>query len=131
MKVKEFMNTRVHVADPEMSLEKALTKMRKNGVRCLIVVDGENRVIGIITDSDILLKGIQKGDLDKVKVSEIMSKDPLCVTPDMGVMDVISLLRKHKYRRAPVVEGDKLVGMVSVSDIAPHILLYMKRLHHT
>lgn len=128
MKVKDFMRTKVEVADPDMSLEEALGKMRERGVKSLVVVDKEGEVQGIITDSDILLRGAEKGDPTKVKVSEVMTENPFCISPEEEVLSVISVMRERKFRRVPVVEGGKLVGIVSVSDLAPHVLMYLKKI---
>jgi len=128
VKVKDFMRTRVEVADPDMSLEEALGKMRERGVKSLVVVDKEGEVQGIITDSDILLRGAEKGDPTKVKVSEVMTENPFCISPEEEVLSVISVMRERKFRRVPVVEGGKLVGIVSVSDLAPHVLMYLKKI---
>jgi CBS domain-containing protein len=128
VKVKDFMRTKVEVADPDMSLEEALGKMRERGVKSLVVVDKEGEVQGIITDSDILLRGAEKGDPTKVKVSEVMTENPFCISPEEEVLSVISVMRERKFRRVPVVEGGKLVGIVSVSDLAPHVLMYLKKI---
>jgi CBS domain-containing protein len=128
VKVKDFMRTKVEVANPDMSLEEALGKMRERSVKSLVVVDKEGEVQGIITDSDILLRGAEKGDPTKVKVSEVMTENPFCISPEEEVLAVISVMRERKFRRVPVVEGRKLVGIVSVSDLAPHVLMYLKKI---
>ncbi len=128
MKVKDFMRTKVEVANPDMNLEEALRKMRERNVRSLVVVDKEGEVRGIITDSDILLRGVERGDPTKVKVSEVMTENPFCISPEEEVLTVISVMRERKFRRVPVVEGRKLVGIVSVSDLAPYVLMYLKKI---
>ncbi len=128
MKVKDFMRTKVEVANPDMNLEEALRKMRERNVRSLVVVDKEGEVRGIITDSDILLRGVERGDPTKVKVSEVMTENPFCISPEEEVLTVISVMRERKFIRVPVVEGRKLVGIVSVSDLAPYVLMYLKKI---
>ncbi len=81
-----------------------------------MVVDGD-RPIGILTERDLVRFGASGASSDGTKVSEWMTEDPDCVAPDVSVQDAFDSLAEHGYRHIPVVDGGKLVGVVSLRDI--------------
>jgi len=113
---------------PNETLDKASEIMKANGIRSLVVVNEADGVIGIITDSDLVLRGMAKGDFREVKVSEVMTANPVVVNLDDDLFYVINRMRQGKFRRLPVVEQGKLVGIVSITDIAPFMVDYVKKL---
>ncbi len=128
MKVKEVMKRQVVTISPDETLEKASELMKSNGIRSLVVTNESQGVIGIITDSDIVLRGMAKGDFRKVRVKEVMTANPVVVNHDDDLFYVINRMRQGKFRRLPVVEKGKLVGIVSITDIAPFMVDYLKKI---
>ncbi len=128
MKVGEIMKRQVVKIGPDETLDKASEIMKANGIRSLVVVNEADGVIGIITDSDLVLRGMAKGDFREVRVSEVMTANPVVVNQDDDLFYVINRMRQGKFRRLPVVEKGKLVGIVSITDIAPFMVDYVKKL---
>ena len=88
----------------------------------LPVVDDKGKVIGVVSEFD-LLKAIRDGKaLEQVKAEDIMSKNPICVSENTPVEEVIDLMMKHNIIRVPVVRNDNLVGVISRCDILSSIV---------
>jgi citrate synthase len=114
--VGELMSAPVATALPDETVAEAATRMRDRKVGSVVVVDGE-RPIGILTERDLVRWGAAGVDPGASKVAEWMTADPDCVAPDLAVQEAYDSLRAHGYRHIPVVEGDRLVGIVSIRDL--------------
>jgi len=117
VKVKQIMTTDVSTVTPNDTVTKAASIMKQLNVGSVPVIDG-SRVVGIVTDRDITLRGIAKGEDPNQKISEIMTSDVKYATPDMDVHAVADLMAENQVRRLPVIDNDKLVGIVAIGDLA-------------
>jgi CBS domain-containing protein len=117
VKVKQIMTTDVSTVAPNDTVTKAASIMEQLDVGSVPVTDG-NRVIGIVTDRDIILRGVAKGGNSNQKISEVMTSDIKYATPDMDVHTVADIMAENQVRRLPVVDKDKLVGIVAIGDLA-------------
>lgn len=130
IRVKEIMNRKPRTVRPETSLAGLLERLLGQIEDCFPVVGKDQKLVGIVTESDVLrvlhppvpqamvapvFREVMKTAAKTV--SEIMTKRPVTVKPDMTVAEVLNIMFEHKFRRLPVVEGDKLVGLVSLRDI--------------
>ena len=88
----------------------------------LPVVDDKGKVVGVVSEFD-LLKAIKEGKkLEQITAEDIMSKKPICVTENTTVEEIIDLMMKHNIIRVPVVRNDNLVGVISRCDILSNIV---------
>ena len=95
----------------------ALELMAANNVGASIVLEGE-KMVGIISERDYARKVILRGDSSlKLRVRSIMSKDIFSVTPTMTVDQSMTLITENRCRHLPVIDDDKLVGLVSIGDL--------------
>ncbi|MDD3705958.1 MAG: CBS domain-containing protein [Clostridiaceae bacterium] len=117
MKVKQIMTTDVSTVAPNDTVTKAASIMKQLNVGSVPVTDG-NRVVGMITDRDITLRGVAKGGDPNQKIMEVMTSDIKYATPDMDVHAVADLMAENQVRRLPVIDNDKLVGIVAIGDLA-------------
>ncbi len=118
MQIKESMTKQVITADSDSSLKEVAAKMEKCDVGCIPIVEGD-RLVGIITDRDIIIRGVAKGlDLTMHQAKEIMSTNLCIATPDMDDSTAAELMISNKIRRLPVLDFDKLVGIVTLGDLA-------------
>lgn len=92
-------------------------KMRNLNVGAIPIVDGE-QLVGMITDRDIVIRGIAGKKPPSSKVETIMSDEIISVSPDTSAKEAAQLMAKHQIRRLPVVENNKLVGIISLGDFA-------------
>ncbi|MGK7376794.1 CBS domain-containing protein [Planococcus sp. 1R117A] len=117
MKVTEIMTSNVDTCSTQTSLQEIAAKMKDLDVGSIPIVDND-KLVGIITDRDIVTRGIAEQKSLDSPVSDILSSDPVTASTDMDVEDAANLMAQHQIRRLPVVEGDKIVGIVSLGDIA-------------
>jgi len=116
--VKDAMTSDVKTATPSLSLTDAAKLMKQEDVGSVPVVDGE-RLIGMLTDRDIVVRGIADGsDPHAVKAGDIASRDVVSVRPDDDLDEALRLMAQHQVRRLPVVEDGHLVGVLAQADVA-------------
>ncbi|MCR4293098.1 MAG: CBS domain-containing protein [Candidatus Kuenenia sp.] len=117
MLAKDVMN-KIVVAAKRSTLGRDLTIKLLSGMYSgLPVVDEKGRVIGVVSEFD-LLKVIRAGKkLEQVTAEEIMTKPPVCVKEDSSIEEIIDLMTKHNIIRIPVIRNDMLVGIISRCDI--------------
>lgn len=119
MKVRDIMAGRPVFVFPETETVEAARLMRRLEIGALpVCIDG--RVVGIVTDRDIVVRYVADGGRTKL-VGSIMTLDPVFVGPDDSVELAEALMAEHRVRRLPVCDGDRLVGLVSVTDLARHV----------
>lgn len=117
MNISDVMTPNPKTVKPTDSLQTAAQIMRDEDTGVVPVVE-DGRVVGLVTDRDIVIRAIADGDY-AAKVSDIVSDDVITVTPDMPTSEASELMGEHQVRRLPVVDAaDKLVGIVSLGDLA-------------
>ena len=115
--VAEVMRTPVITAEPSESLADASARMEREGVGAVIVCDG-TRPIGILTERDLVRFNATGAPADDTKVSEWMTESPDVAPPDLSVQEAFAMLSERPYRHLPIVEGEELVGVVSLRSLS-------------
>jgi citrate synthase len=116
MLVSEIMSAPVVTATASEPVATAAARMREQGVGSVVVVDG-HRAVGILTERDLVRRAAAGGAPATDAVGEWMTADPDCVAPDADTTSAFARLADHGYRHIPVVEDDRLVGIVSMRDV--------------
>ena len=118
MKVREIMSNRVLSLRHNDTVSQAAELLCKNNVGSLpVVTDGE--LVGMLTDRDIVLRCVAgRSDATQMRIGEIMSTKLVTVSPEDSVEHAMTLMAEHKIRRLPVVEKTRIVGMLSLADVA-------------
>ena len=118
MKIREIMTANPASVGPEATLGEVATLMRQEDCGSIPVVE-DGRLVGIVTDRDIVVRAIAAGkDPKRTPVSEVMSADPVTVGPDGEIGEAEREMRERQIRRLPVVEDGKLVGIIVTAQIA-------------
>jgi len=119
MKIREIMTTNVECVPPDTALQQLANKMKALDVGFIPVCESD-RLVGTVTDRDIVLRCIAEGkDIGTCKTRDIMSKDAFWCFQDQDVKDVAKKMREKDVRRMLILNQDKrLVGVVSIGDIA-------------
>ncbi len=116
MRISELVGGEVLWIEPKGTLREAANLMKSNGVGSLAVeVDGALK--GIVTERDILGAAADGADFDKSLVGSWMTGSPDFFDPEMGVEEAANWMLSTGYRHLPVVDGDKVIGIVSIKDV--------------
>jgi len=118
MKVRDVMTGSVDWVTPDTSVIQIAQLMKKNDVGSIPICT-ENKLTGIITDRDIVLKVVAVGtNINSVQAKEIMNANVITVTADQDVHEAADIMSKYQIRRLPVLEQGKIVGMLALGDLA-------------
>ena len=118
MKVRDLMTSEPTTVGPDDPVAQAATHMREEDCGS-IPVTLDAKLVGIITDRDIAVRCVASGADPKLqKVSEIMSADPITVTPDTDADEAARIMAEFQVRRLPVVENGQLLGIVVTAQVA-------------
>src|SRR5690554_4666972 len=118
MKIGDIMTRYVRTIDRNSTVEQAARMMKELNVGSIPVTENGN-VIGIITDRDVVLRNVADGrTAADTRVEEVMSKTVVTATPDMDVHRAADLMAQNQIRRLPIVENNRMVGIVSIGDLA-------------
>ena len=119
MQVKDCMSKEVIWANWNNTLYDVAKLMNENHIGSVPVCDDNKKLVGIITDRDIILRGIAcDKDIKQTKATDIMTTKVIRTSKDTELDWVADIMAKNQIRRVPVVEDEKLVGMISVGDLA-------------
>lgn len=122
MKVKDLMSTGISCIKESTSALHIAICMKKDNIGCIPVCNDQGYIKGIITDRDLVLRLLASGksaeELASMTAGDIMSKDPITVKPDTNIHDAALMFSAKQIRRLPVTENKKLVGMLTLGDLA-------------
>lgn len=116
--ISEVMTRDPVTIDENTTVAQAARQMRDYDIGDVLVTDARG-LCGVLTDRDIVIRCIADDrDPGGMKVSEIVSTNPVCLSPTDTTEHAVELMRRHALRRLPVCEGDRVVGIVSIGDLA-------------
>ena len=104
------------------TVSEAARKLSELGVGAMPICGEDDRLMGILTDRDIVIKVVAKGnDPDSTKAGELGDGKLVTIGADDSVNEALQTMKEHKVRRLPVIDGHALVGIVSIADLARNI----------
>jgi CBS domain-containing protein len=111
----------IHVRSGDMVVE-ALCQMRDNRVRSVLVID-DDVLVGIVTQGDCAIKVLLPGlDAKQTPVRQVMTGDPVTVTPDDQLEGCMAMMAARGFRHLPVLDAGKVVGVISIGDVVKNII---------
>jgi len=121
MKIRDVMSKDVQVARPEDTLQNVAGRMAAGDFGFIPVADGD-RLIGALTDRDIVVRAVASGAGPEARVLDVLSRDALVVRADDDLKVALDLMSSRQIRRLPVVDKDgRLVGVVSLGDLSTRV----------
>jgi CBS domain-containing protein len=118
--IREIMTENPKTCGPQDSVIDAAKLMASEDVGPIPIVEGEN-LVGIVTDRDIVIRVVAEGrDARSTTLGEIASTDIATVSPDDDLDRAIEVMGSKQIRRIPVVEGQRIIGIVAQADVARH-----------
>lgn len=115
--VKEIMSKDCVTVTLQDNIYEAAVKMKNEDIGFIPVVEGK-KLIGVITDRDLVIRGYAQKHSGSTSVSEVVSKDIKTITADTTVDEAAKIMAKDQIRRLPVVENGELLGVVALADLA-------------
>ena len=117
LKVKDVMVTNIITIEAGATARKAAELMNRHDIGCIIVVNYD-KPIGIVTERDMLKRIMLQGrDPRRGRISYIMSKPLITVSPETDLREAINLMTERRIKKLPVVEDSNLLGLLSITDI--------------
>ncbi|WP_433729358.1 CBS domain-containing protein [Nocardia sp. CA-129566] len=119
---RDIMKPGAEWISKDESVGKAARVMAERGVGALVIADENERMCGIITDRDIVVKCVAQGRAPSTtRAEELCAATPRWVDADADVNEVLDQIESHRIKRMPVIEAKRLVGMISEADLARHL----------
>jgi CBS domain-containing protein len=116
--VRHAMTEAPQTASPSMNAADAGALMKQFDVGVIPVAEGE-QLLGLVTDRDLVVRVLaERKDPTDVRLSDVLTKSPITVSPDTKLSEARDLMAEHKVRRLPVTKADRLVGILSLGDVA-------------
>jgi CBS domain-containing protein len=116
--IGEVMTGSVVTASPETSVREVAELMRERNVGSIVLVDRSGLPVGLLTDRDIVVGAVADGrDPDGDHAGDHASGPVVCGRPEMDLEQAAELMVRHKIRRLPVLDGDRLTGIVTLDDL--------------
>jgi len=116
-KLRDIMSKDLVTVTPDTSVQEVARLMKEHDIGNVLVTEGD-RLTGIVTDRDIVVRCLAEGGDFKSDVRNVMTENPRTLSPDTDVIEAAQMMAAEKVRRLPVVENGKPVGIVSLGDLA-------------
>jgi CBS domain-containing protein len=117
--VRHAMSSDLKTAKPDMSAADAAGLMRSYDTGVIPVVEDDGTLVGLVTDRDLVVRVIaDREDPNDVRLRDIATKSVVTATPDMNISDARDMMAEHRVRRLPVVKDERIVGIISLGDVA-------------
>lgn len=119
MKVKDCMCNNVTFVKPECSIKDCAKIMCNNHIGCVPVCDNTNKIVGLVTDRDIILRCVAcDKESHNTPISDIMSTNICSCSPETDINDAEEIMSKNQIRRIPVIDNNKIVGILTLGNLA-------------
>jgi CBS domain-containing protein len=115
--VSEYMTPNPTVIEVTDTLRSVAETMATQDLGSLVVAEN-GAVVGIVTDRDLVVRGVAAGVGLDAPVGQLITDSLVSVGPDDGVAEVVQIMRDNAVRRVPVIDGDRAVGVVTIGDLA-------------
>jgi CBS domain-containing protein len=116
--IQDIMTTEVKTVGINEDICTVAEIMKDNNIGVIPVVDEQNYCIGLVTDRDIVIRGLAEKKTASLRVEDVISNKIISIKPDSDFKEVADLMAKEQIRRLPVLKDGKLVGIVSMADLA-------------
>jgi CBS domain-containing protein len=121
-KLLDEQNPEIHSVNPDVSVTECVRQMNDLMIGAMLVMENES-LLGIFTERDAITRVLGAGlDPANTKISEVMSKDPYCVTPSTTLDEAMEIVTNLRFRHLPVVQDGKVLGMVSSGDLTHRLV---------
>ncbi len=113
--------SQVWAISPDTTVLEALELMAEKGIGAVLVLDG-GRLVGIFSERDYARRGVLKGRGVDARITELMTSPVLAITLDRPLEDCLAIMTDHRIRHLPVVENDRVIGLISIGDVVKYVI---------
>lgn len=132
MKVRDCMCNKVSYATPSSTVQECAAMMNNNHVGCIPICNNSQNVVGLVTDRDITLRCVAcNKDPKTTPVSEIMTCEVCCCASNAEISEAENLMSENQIKRIPVIENNKIVGILTLGDLAKSTEINNEKLAYT
>lgn len=120
MKISSILSTKsseVITIAPDQTISEAISRLSSYNIGVLVVLGASGKVVGIISERDIVRRLVEDQELFSREVSEIMTSEVIVGVPDDDVMSVVHTMTEKRFRHIPVIDKGQLIGIISIGDI--------------
>ena len=120
MKINSILSTKsgeVITVAPDQIIREALALLAQHNIGALVVVDKNAKVIGILSERDVVRMATKRDNVSDMQVKDVMTKDVIVGVPQDDLMTVANTMTENRFRHLPIVDGDRLIGIVSIGDV--------------
>ncbi|KPK11413.1 MAG: hypothetical protein AMJ56_06275 [Anaerolineae bacterium SG8_19] len=120
MKISSILSTKsseVITIAPDQTISEAISRLSSYNIGVLIVLGAGGKVVGIISERDIVRRLVEDEELLSREVSEVMTSEVIVGVPDDDVMSVVHTMTEKRFRHIPVIDKGQLIGIISIGDI--------------
>jgi CBS domain-containing protein len=117
--VRHAMSSDLKTARPDMTAADAAGLMRNFDIGVVLILDDDDTLLGLVTDRDLVTRVLaNREDPAAVRLSDIATRSVVTASPDMNISDARDLMAEHRIRRLPVMKESRIVGILSLGDVA-------------
>lgn len=117
--IAEVMTKNPYGVTTTATLNEAARMMRDQEIGDVLVMRDDGTLCGLVTDRDLVVRGLAEGfDPGSTSVEEVCNHDPVTLSSDQPVEEAVAVMRQYNIRRLPIVDGENLVGILSLGDLA-------------
>lgn len=124
MLVRSLLKTKggdIFTVSPAISVLEAARELREKRIGAVIVCEGEGEIVGVLSERDIVRSLAEQGEAAlKGTVGDLMTRDVKTCGPDDSIDHIMELMTGRRFRHVPVIDGGKLIGIVSIGDVVKH-----------
>jgi CBS domain-containing protein len=120
MKISSILATKSHeiiTIGPEQTLQEVIELLVRHNIGALPVLDEQDKLVGIISERDVIRRAAETEKLHDTAVREIMTRAVVVGMPQDDVISVAHTMTEKRFRHLPIMQGDKLVGIISIGDL--------------
>ncbi|MCS1350166.1 CBS domain-containing protein [Mechercharimyces sp. CAU 1602] len=115
--LQDIMTTNVNTVSPQDNIFQVASLMKQHNIGSVPVIEN-GLLCGVVTDRDLVLRGIAEQKPNSSTVESFMTPNPVVGSPDMSVDDAARLMAENQIRRLPIVDNGQLIGIVAIGDLA-------------
>ena len=115
--LKEVMSTDIVTVTLQDNAFEIATKMKQHDIGFIPVVEGK-KLIGVVTDRDLVIRGYANKQSGSVAVDQVITRDVITASPETSIDEAAKMMASNKIRRLPIVENGELLGVVAIGDLA-------------